>query len=405
MGQTDHKKKIAILIPEFPVLTETFIQRDIVKLMELGNLDVEVLYLKRGRGHLDRSLEKFIHRINLNIIDLLFSLKYLILKKGEIRRIDHILKGDLTRSVPARYYLLFKSLGYANIIKNYKPDELHIHFYSDFSTIGMFTAIILGIPFSINAHARDVFEYPHLPKSKANLAKFVTVCNKAAHERCMQISQAGEDKVHLIHHGIDPDSIFPSDIKVKKADTPMIFMGGTRLTEKKGIKYMLQASKILKERGISHRVDLIGVGEGYQALSDKIRETGLEKIFYIHGEGKGMPFEQLAEYYLAADLFVLPIIQARSGDSDGIPNVIIEAALAKLPIITTDAGSVSELIIDDVTGVVVPQKDPEALATEIERLLIDNERKERLGSAASGKAREMFDQDRNVKKLEKLLLD
>jgi len=404
MGQKSHKKKIAIFIPEFPVITETFIQRDIVKLIELGNLDIDVLYLRKGSGELDEVLKPYSHKIRLNFIDLLFSLKYLLFRSEEIKRINHILKGDLTRNYFKRFYLLLKSLSYANIIRNYKPDEIHVHFYSDFSTIGMFAAIILGVPFSVNAHARDVFEYPHLPKSKANLAKFVAVCNKAAHERCMQISGMGPEKIHLVHHGIDPEKVFPAHTAATKSDVPMIFMGGTRLTEKKGIEYMIQASKILKDRGIKHRVDLVGVGSRYKYLLDKIADIGLDKVFFIHGEGKGMSFDELAKFYLVADLFVLPIVKSKAGDSDGIPNVVIEAALAKLPIITTDAGSVNELIMDDVTGVVVPQRNSEVLATEIEKLLIDQDRKKRLGEAAYNKALEMFDQERNVKKLEELLL-
>lgn len=405
MVQTNRKKKIVIFIPEFPVLTETFIQRDIVKLIERGNLDVDVLYLKKGSGKLDGVLKPHSHRIRLNFIDLLFSLKYLFIKSDEIKRIDHILKGDLTRTPLKRKYLMFKALGYANMIRTYHPDELHIHFYSDFSTIGMFVAILLGIPFSINAHARDVFEYPHLPKSKGNLAKFVTVCNKAAYERCMEISGVGEDKIKLVHHGIDPDKVFPPDVTATKTDVPMIFMGGTRLTEKKGIEYMLQASKILKDRGFKHRVDIVGVGSRYELMKRRVKKLGLEEIFFIHSEGKGMPFKELAKYYLAADLFVLPLVTSRSGDADGIPNVIIEAALAKLPIITTDAGSVSELVVDDETGEVVPQRDPEALATAVERLIVDDDRKKRLGEAVYQKAREMFDQDKNVGRLEELLLE
>ncbi len=404
MDQKSHKKKIVILIPEFPVLTETFIQRDIVKLVELGHLDISVLYLKKGTGELDETLKPIAHKIGLNIIDAFFSLKYLLIKKEEIRRINHILKGDLTRSNLKRYYLLLKALGYANIIKNFKPDELHIHFYSDFSTIGMFSAIILGVPFSINAHARDVFEYPHLPKSKANLAKFVTVCNKAAYDRCADISQAVEDKIHLVHHGVDPETVFPAGLAVTKADVPMIFMGGTRITEKKGIEYMLQASKILRERRIRHRVDLVGVGEGYAGVLERIKELGLEDVFFLHGKGKGLPFSELAKFYLAADIFVLPLIKAESGDADGIPNVIIEAALAKLPIITTNAGSVSELIEDNVTGIVVPQRNAEVLATKIESLIFDDEKKKRLGESVYNKALVMFDRDKNVGELEKLLL-
>ena len=404
MGQKSRKKRIVVFIPEFPVLTETFIQRDLVRLVESGILDLRILYLKSGSGALDEALKPLSHKIGLNLIDILFSLRYFLARTEEIKKIKHILKGDLTKNGLARLYLLIKSLAYANIIKNYKPQELHIHFYSDFSTIGMFVAIVLGIPFSISVHARDVFEYPHLPKSKAELAKFITVCNKAAYERCLAISEAKPGKVYLIHHGIDPKKTFPSQVSGVKPDLPMIFMGGSRLTEKKGVDYMLQASKILKDRGIKHRVDLVGVGDKYSEIEKRAQELGLDNTFFLHGGGKGLPFEKLAEFYLVADLFVLPIVKSPLGDADGIPNVIIEAALAKLPVITTDAGSVGELIIDDTTGVVVPQRNAEVLATEIEKLLLDEPRRKRLAEGAYNRALEMFDPAKNTDKLEKLLL-
>jgi len=79
MDQKSHKKKIVFFIPEFPVITETFIQRDIAKLIELGNLDITILCLKKGTGDLDELLKPRTHKIRLNPIDLLFSLKYLLL--------------------------------------------------------------------------------------------------------------------------------------------------------------------------------------------------------------------------------------------------------------------------------------------------------------------------------------
>ncbi|MFC1756096.1 glycosyltransferase family 4 protein [Patescibacteria group bacterium] len=396
------KKKIVIFIPEFPVLTETFIQRDIVKLVELGSLDVSVVCLKIGKANLDESLKDLVFEARLSPLKSLVSLKYFVTKKDEIKRIKDLLKEDEGSGVK-KFYLLIKSLGYASILGSYNPDELHIHFYSDFSSIGMFASIILGIPFSVNAHARDVFEYPHLPKAKGKLAKFIAICNNRAHKHCIDISEVGEEKIHLIYHGIDPKTIFLETKKGEKGDTPTIFMGGTRITEKKGIEYMIEASRILKDRGIKHRVALIGVGDKYSELEEMIKEKDLEDVFFLHGGGKGLPFSEVSKFLFSSDIFALPIIQTKAGDSDGIPNVIIEAALAKLPIVTTNAGSVSELIKNDETGVVVPQKDSETLATEIEKLLFDEEKKKRISQAAYEKALEMFDAETNVKRLETLL--
>lgn len=85
MVKNNNKKKIVIFIPEFPVLTETFIQRDIVKLVELGNLDISVLCLKKGTTHLDETLKDLVLQIDLSPLDILLSLRYLFTSKEEIK--------------------------------------------------------------------------------------------------------------------------------------------------------------------------------------------------------------------------------------------------------------------------------------------------------------------------------
>ena len=142
----------------------------------------------------------------------------------------------------------------------------------------------------------------------------------------------------------------------------------------------------------------------YKEFKDTILDQGLENNVYIHGEGKGTPFEEVKEFYKTADIFVFPAIETLEGDADGVPTVVIEAAVAKLPIITTDAGGITDLVDDGVTGLLVPQKDAQALASAIEKLIYDKSLGKRLAEAAHKKVQTMFDLDKNVEKLEELLL-
>jgi len=93
-----------------------------------------------------------------------------------------------------------------------------------------------------------------------------------------------------------------------------------------------------------HRVDLVGPGDLYDQLVKMVSELNLQDTVYIHGNGNGTPFEEVLEYYKVADIFVLPSIETNDGDVDGVPTVVIEAAMAKLPIISTDAGAITDLI-------------------------------------------------------------
>ena len=330
---------------------------------------------------------------------------YFFTKATNVKKVFAIIMQDNTKIVIGRLYLFLKSLAYTSYFKKFSPNEIHVHFLNDSSTIAMVASIILDIPFSINAHARDITQYPTLPVQKAKYAKFITVCNKYAYEKCIEIAQSDNQKIHLIYHGHDKEKLFKYPVTIQKDNTKTnIFAGGTRLTEKKGLGYLIEASKILKEQNIKHKINLIGPGPLYDALIEKIKFYDLSDTFIIHGKGQGLPFGYVSQYYQTADIFALPIINTDDNDVDGIPNTIIEAALAKLPIITTNAGSVGELIEDNVTGLVVEQKNSVMLANAIKKLIDDKDLRVNLGNAAYDKAIKMFDSNTNVGELEKLLV-
>jgi glycosyltransferase involved in cell wall biosynthesis len=105
----------------------------------------------------------------------------------------------------------------------------------------------------------------------------------------------------------------------------------------------------------------------------------------------------------SADIYSAHFIVASSGDRDGLPTTVIEAALAKLPIIATDAGSMADLINKD-TGVVIPQKDPVALANSIKHLIEDSSLRDKLVSKVYSEAIKNFDINQNILELEKMFL-
>jgi glycosyltransferase involved in cell wall biosynthesis len=154
-------------------------------------------------------------------------------------------------------------------------------------------SIILNIPFSISGHARDVFLEGTLIPVKVKYANFVALCNGYSYKKCVEI--AGEDtygKIHKIFHGVNLD-LFKEASKIGKPAEPLIFLGGTRLVEKKGIRYMIEDSKLLKDRGIKHQVILVGLGDLYGELKEHIKKLDLEDTVIIKGGVKGTPFEKV----------------------------------------------------------------------------------------------------------------
>ncbi len=117
-----------------------------------------------------------------------------------------------------------------------------------------------------------------------------------------------------------------------------------------------------------------------------------------------MPNIKVLKYLSIADVFVLPSIQTREGDVDGVANVLLEAGAFKLPIVATNAGSTLEVIKDNETGLVVPQENANTLADSIDKILKDENLSTRLGQGAYIKIIEDFDLNKNVEKLELLLM-
>ena len=302
--QVDQKKRVLYFVPEFPKISETFIEREIAKLVDLGKLDITVLSLNKATGSTSEEVTKRTVYKRLGVLEFLGGLGYLITRPVESFQCYKLALALPNQSFFSKTYFFLKSLGYTKIMADLKPCHIHAHFLSWPSTTALIVSYILDIPFSISAHARDVFMEGELIPQKIASAKFVSICNSYTYKKALELAWDEVDvfKVKLIYHGIDP-AMFAGPAKMPKWDVPAIFLGGTRLVEKKGLKYMIEASKILCDRGTRHRVDLVGPGDLYDDLVKMINDLGLQNTVFIHGEGKGTPFKEVLEYYKVADIF------------------------------------------------------------------------------------------------------
>lgn len=404
-----NKKRVLYFVPEFPRLSETFIEREISKLIELGNIDLKIFSMRRANGTMSKNVENATFYNKLTWKDSFLAGSYLLLRPKRVLTAAKIVLNERNVRLVKKTYLFLKAIGYTKMFEKYKPDHIHAHFLSDPSTIVLVASIILDIPFSVSAHAKDVFVEGKLIAQKAKLAKFIAVCNGNAWREVVRIANTtgNSRNVYLMFHGFDEKKAY-SDNKndLAKPSRPMIFMGGTRFTEKKGIKYVIEASKMLKSADIDHQVDLVGPADDrivYTEVLDLIAEYGLKDNVIIHGNGEGTPIEQVLKMYKIADIFVFPAIETKSGDVDGVPTVVIEAAMAKLPIIATNVGSINDLI-DETNGIIIEEKNSKAIFDAIQSLMNNKKLAHDLGNKAYLKAKDMFNLDVNVKGIEELFL-
>jgi glycosyltransferase involved in cell wall biosynthesis len=103
--------------------------------------------------------------------------------------------------------------------------------------------------------------------------------------------------------------------------------------------------------------------------------------------------------FLASDIFVMPSVVTPSGNRDGLPTVILEALLHRVPVIATNISGIPEIIEDKVTGRLVPEKDPAAIAQAIRNLIADREDALAMAERGRARVRDQFDADRNHRRL------
>ena len=159
-----------------------------------------------------------------------------------------------------------------------------------------------------------------------------------------------------------------------------------RAVEKKGLDQVLKALSALP-KDVAWRFDHIGAGPLTGKLQKLAARLGIaDRITFLGARSR----DDVVAAYRDADLFVLASRVARSGDRDGLPNVLMEAASTGLAILATEVSAIPELVRDGETGVLVPPDDGKALADALRRLVTDPARRAELGHAAAADVRARF---------------
>ena len=234
-----------------------------------------------------------------------------------------------------------------------------------------------GIGWGFSAHAKDIWTIPEWEKrEKIAECHFGVTCTGTGAEH-LQALDAHGGKVNLVYHGLDL-SRFPSPPETRPRGGAFTLLSVGRLVAKKGYDDLLDAFSRLPG-DLDWRFIHIGGGELKTEIEAQAARLGLaDRIEWL---GKRDQTEVIAQMR-QADLFVLPSKIADDGDRDGLPNVLMEAASQKLPILTTNVSAIPEFITDGEHGTLTPPGAPEALSGAISRLAADPEARATMAEAA-----------------------
>jgi len=279
-------------------------------------------------------------------------------------------------------YFLAWGITLAHRLVSKPPRHFHAQFATEGATVAMAASALLGRTFSFEVHAPyTAYRRSGLLRSKLRRALFVAPVSRHMVDRITDIAgEAVRDRAHVIRCGIDPDpSSRPPRLPfAPENDTVRILSVGS-LIELKGHAVLIRACRLLADKGLSIDCRIVGDGVLRESLKEIIAELGLGGQVTLQGF---VAQDGLRKMYLDCDVFVLACAVGSDGDRDGIPVVLMEAMSFAKPVISTPVGGIAELIEHENNGLLIPPREPEALAESILWLASRPETAKALGDAA-----------------------
>lgn len=394
--------KIAYLAPEIPALSATFVYEEMFGLQDLGCSILPISVhkpLHPAKGH-----EQLISRTNylydqapLKLV-LAGLLQLPFLGFGAFKAL-RLLMSDLVSCGLHHletWKLAFQFLAavkLAFLLKSNRCSHLHVHFAHVPSQIAMYASAMSGVPFTIMAHANDIFERGLLLRQKADRAvKLVTISEfNRAYLEGIGVSK---DKLAVVRCGVSFPISPPDRPFERKARYRLGTLG--RLVEKKGVDVLIRAIAELQDR--PYKIELSIAGDGPLREELEMLASGLGVAQFIKFEG-GLAHGDVATWMRGLDAVVLACKKDKNGDMDGIPVVLMEAMSQSVPVISTRISGIPELIIHDRTGLLARPDDYQDLSIQIDRLMESAELRERLVSEAVEHVKKEFGQDVNLRRL------
>lgn len=388
--------EVAYLFERFPSFGQTFCYREVAELERQG-IKVHVYSIRRPTGEPKQDWdEQLVRRVH-----------YLPEENLLVREVDRAMREgrvpEAARAVEkwgrqSDFLRLYQAVYVGLRMQENGVRRLHAHFAGMAARTAFWINQFFGIPFSFTAHANDIFAPRDFVISLAKLiesaAAVVTVSDYAAEFLRGRFPEAAA-KVHRIYNGVDLARFHPVDFG---SGIPAIVSIG-RLIEKKGFADLISACRLLKPRGRAFVCEIIGEGPLETALQAQIASDGLESCVRLAGP---MTQAQIALRLAHATIFALPCTREEGGGMDNLPTVIVEAMAAGLPVVSTPLAGVPEMVETGVNGLLVPEREPRAIAAAIEYLIANPEQARRFGDLGRQIAREKFSIETSVRALRAL---
>jgi len=399
-------KKIAYIMSRFPMLSETFILREMIVLEQLGwNISLYPLIMQ-NEAVVHAEAQDWIKRARYSPW---FSLPVLT---ANLRRFIknpisyaslwfRTVGGNLpSPGFLSRAVVIFpKAVLMAEEMQAAGLTHIHVHYATHPALTAWIIHQLTGISYSITAHAHDIYMNRTMLEPKIRDATFVvTISGFNRRYLAKHLGEWAADKTHVVHCGIQPERLAPAKALTPVRDFTKTFeiVSIGSLQPYKGQRYLVEACEILHQRGIDFRCRIIGGGELKSGLETLIAEKKLGDRIQLTGP---LPQDVVAQILPQADCYVQPSIIAPDGQMEGIPVALMEALACALPVVATDISGISELVRPAQTGRLVPPENPQALAEAMLAVHADFEGAKSMAWVGRELVMQEFDLYQNVRQL------
>ncbi len=414
--------KVAYVMSRFPRLTETFILYEILALRRAG-CAVEVYPLMRERKTRIRPdgasvLRKTVQLLSRADDEVLMHDDAVpvaatahygpLMSKAVLRTNLRQLERAPRAYLGALGTLVRRNLGSLNLLLGglaifpravYMGDRMrrsgvthvHAHFANHPAAAAFVIHRLYGLPFSFTGHGADLQVDQRMLREKVAEASFVRAISADGRRFIAEHADPeAASKIEVVPCGIDTPVFAGPGVARPAADDTMTILCVATLYEVKGHAYLFEACARLVTQGCRIRCLLAGDGPDRAHLESLVEELGLGRVVTFLGP---RPRAEIVALMHQADVLVVPSVPTESGRREGMPVVVMEAMAAGLPVVASAISGIPEVVQDGVTGLLVPPRDPVALAAALERAATDGPERQAMIAAAQDVVRERYDYD------------
>lgn len=395
-------KNIAYVSLWFPLSSETFIFREIMQLRQKGlSIFVYTLYGQASKGLSDEMIN---YNGPLARIGLRHS--YAVLKSflrclyekpaftWQLMRECLFRKMRDFEAIAENSICFFEAFYLAKLLQKDSIELIHSPWGNGSATAAWVASRITGIPFAMTGRAGDIHPQDGLLREKLRDCLFMRTNNKANVDYLASFcTKEQAKKIHLIYNSLTLKENIESSVYMQQ---PYQLLAVGRFCRTKGFDVLIQALHKLKQDGFLFHLTLVGDGFLRYSLKKLCKKLQLQDNVSMTGF---VPNNKLVAYIETHDIMIIPSVIHKNGDRDGIPNVIMEALSSRLPVIATDVSGIGEVVKNNETGLLIPQRDVEALVLAIKVMCADRENALRMAENGRSLVRQMFNAEVNIQAL------